>query len=73
MNMPSAVLVTGSEGFIGAMLVPQLLERGCRVDGADVGWFIDNETGRDFLSLGEDSLRQYDVVCLLYTSDAADE
>ena len=62
MNIPPAVLVTGSEGFIGAMLVPQLLERGCRVDGADVGWFIDNETGRDFLSLGEDSLRQYDVV-----------
>ena len=62
MNKPLAVLVTGSEGFIGAMLVPQLLERGCLVDGADVGWFVDSENGSDFLSLSEDSLQRYDVV-----------
>jgi len=51
MSTPTTVLVTGSEGFIGAMLVPQLLERGCRVDGADVGWFADAQTGHDFLSM----------------------
>ena len=62
MIKPLAVLVTGNEGFIGAMLVPQLLERGCLVDGADVGWFVDSENGSDFLSLSEDSLQRYDVV-----------
>jgi len=62
MSKSPAVLVTGSEGFIGAMLVPQLLERGYSVDGADARWFENASAGSDFQALTEEVLSQYDAV-----------
>lgn len=35
------VLVTGTEGYLGALLVPQLLSRGHEVTGVDVGFYTD--------------------------------
>ncbi len=43
------ILVTGAEGYIGAMLTPLLLERGHRVVGLDAGFYRDGwlyEDGR---------------------------
>lgn len=39
------VLVTGHEGYIGAVLVPLLREAGHRVTGLDVGWFAGCDFG----------------------------
>lgn len=33
------VLVTGSQGYIGTVLVPYLMQRACDVVGLDIGWF----------------------------------
>lgn len=35
------ILVTGTEGYLGALLVPQLLSRGHEVTGVDVGFYAD--------------------------------
>lgn len=35
------ILVTGSEGYIGSVLVPMLMRKGYHVDGLDVHWFAD--------------------------------
>ena len=34
-------LVTGSEGYIGSVLMPILIEAGYDATGLDVGWFIE--------------------------------
>lgn len=46
------VLVTGSCGYVGSMLVPQLLADGHQVTGVDVQWF-----GDGYLPKQNDSLR----------------
>lgn len=43
------VLVTGSEGYIGAVLVPLLVERGHDVVGLDAGWFATGDFGPEGL------------------------
>jgi nucleoside-diphosphate-sugar epimerase len=35
------VLITGSEGYIGSVLTPVLIERGYDATGLDIGWFAD--------------------------------
>lgn len=35
------ILVTGDLGYVGSVLVPMLVERGCEVVGLDVGYFAD--------------------------------
>ena len=35
------VLVTGDLGYVGSVLVPILVERGCEVVGLDIGYFAD--------------------------------
>jgi nucleoside-diphosphate-sugar epimerase len=44
------VLVTGSEGYLGALLVPVLLEQGHRVKGLDTGYY---RTGRLYETNGQ--------------------
>lgn len=44
------VLVTGSEGYVGAVLVPLLLARGHDVAGLDVGWFANGDFGAEGLA-----------------------
>lgn len=67
------ILVTGSEGYLGALLVPILLERGHQVKGVDTGYYNDGflyslnghlpETLRkDIRDLTVDDVKGYDAV-----------
>lgn len=47
----SRVLVTGSNGYVGSLLVPQLLADGYKVTAYDIGWF-----GDGYLPKGNESL-----------------
>lgn len=61
LNSP-AVLVTGSRGYIGAAVVPALLEHGYTVSGADPGWFLDEKQALDFSTLSVDYISSFDAV-----------
>lgn len=66
------VLVTGTDGYIGAMLAPLLVERGHDVVGLDTGfyrdgWLYDGPTSltqirKDVRQITEDDLRGFDAV-----------
>jgi nucleoside-diphosphate-sugar epimerase len=68
------ILVTGADGYIGALLGPRLLERGHDVVGLDTGFYRDawlcNDGIRrapamlnlDVRAVGEDLLRDFDAV-----------
>lgn len=67
------VLVTGSEGYIGVLLPPLLLERGHEVVGLDTGYYKDGELyaipqasypclRRDIRHIDEKGLAGYDAV-----------
>lgn len=65
------IMVTGSSGYIGTLLVPMLERRGHAVLGVDTGLFAGCEYGpsaarrvlaRDIRDLGEDDLRGCDAV-----------
>lgn len=66
------VLLTGSEGYIGAVLRDQLLARGHQVTGLDTGFFNECDLGeaptpiplvqRDLRDVTIDDLRGYDAV-----------
>jgi nucleoside-diphosphate-sugar epimerase len=52
------LLVSGDRGYIGAVLVPRLLDLGHEVVGLDIGWY----EGRDFGSVRDDyERRQGDI------------
>src|SRR5690606_25374514 len=38
-RLPASILVTGTEGYLGALLVPVLLEKGHQVTGVDTGFY----------------------------------
>lgn len=65
------VLVAGGAGFIGSVLVPQLLEHGYEVDVVDLFWFgnhlPENVTAlkKELFELTEADLRGYDQVVFL--------
>jgi nucleoside-diphosphate-sugar epimerase len=66
------VLVTGSEGYIGSVLMPILIEAGYDATGLDVGWFADGQLvpmvgswttlRRDIRDVEPDDLRGYDAI-----------
>ena len=41
------VLITGTEGYIGCLLAPMLVERGYEVTGLDTGYFTEARLGGD--------------------------
>ena len=57
-----AVLFTGSSGFIGTVVVQELLQSGCNVSGSDAEWFSTKTGSRDFVDLDADLLSGIDVV-----------
>lgn len=69
------VLVTGSEGYIGAVLCPMLEERGHEVTGLDTGYFLDCDFGappepvplirKDLRQVEASDLEGFDAVCHL--------
>jgi len=50
------VFVTGVNGYIGAILAPYLMERGCEVVGLDTGYYRDGWLYSDDRSLGRSPL-----------------
>jgi nucleoside-diphosphate-sugar epimerase len=67
------ILVTGSEGYLGALLTPVLLERGHEITGVDTGYYksgyLYNAKGHTPLTLANDirhltsnDLRGHDAV-----------
>ncbi len=57
-----SILVTGSSGYVGAVVVPLLLEAGYSVTRSDTGWFNDAVTGSDFSLLDKKRLEHFDIV-----------
>jgi|GEM_PF-4078363 len=57
-----SVLVTGSRGYIGACVVPKLIEHGYEVAGVDTGWFSSNTGVADFSELSSEHLSRFDSV-----------
>ena len=58
----TSVLVTGSRGYIGACVVPKLLEHGFDVSGIDAGWFLDDGEVTDFSELSAQQISRFDTV-----------
>jgi len=66
------ILVTGTEGYIGAVLAPALRERGHQVTGLDTGYYADGwlygdpapatHIYRDIRSVSEEELAGFDAV-----------
>lgn len=71
-TVPFRVLVTGSEGYIGSVLMPMLIESGYNVTGLDAAWFADGRLvplrgswttlRHDIRDVEIDDLRGYDAV-----------
>ena len=65
------ILVAGGAGFIGSVLVPNLLDHGYEVDVVDLLWFGNHlpegtkVTQRDLFSLDETDLKDYEQVIFL--------
>ncbi|NIM17497.1 MAG: NAD-dependent epimerase/dehydratase family protein [Candidatus Aminicenantes bacterium] len=65
------ILVAGGAGYIGSVLIPQLLERGYDVDVIDLFWFgnhLPKEVGiinKDIFGLEEKDISGYDQVLFL--------
>ncbi len=65
------ILVAGGAGYVGSVLIPKLLERGYKVDVADLFWFgnhLPPEVGvihKDLFALDTQDLSGYDEVVFL--------
>ncbi len=65
------ILVAGGAGYIGSVLIPQLLERGYEVDVIDLFWFgnhLPSEVGtlnKNIFDLQESDVKGYDTVIFL--------
>lgn len=65
------ILVAGGAGYIGSVMIPQLLERGYEVDVLDLFWFgnqLPREVGvinKDIFDLEEKDVSGYDTVIFL--------
>ncbi len=65
------ILVAGGAGYIGSVMIPQLLERGYEVDVIDLFWFgnhLPKEVGtisKDIFELTENDVKDYDQVIFL--------
>ena len=65
------ILVAGGAGYIGSVMIPQLLERGYEVDVIDLFWFgnhLPKEVGtisKDIFELTENDMKDYDQVIFL--------
>lgn len=59
------ILIVGSAGYIGSVLVPKLLDRGYEVDVVDLFWFgnhLPSETGiihKDIFDINVQDLEPY--------------
>ena len=71
-GVPRRVLVTGSEGYIGSVVMPVLAGAGYDATGLDVGWFAEGRLvpsdgkwttlRRDIRDVEPDELRGFDAV-----------
>jgi nucleoside-diphosphate-sugar epimerase len=65
------VLIVGGAGYIGSVLIPQLMERGYEVDVIDLFWFGNHlpkeirAENRNIFDLETDDLRKYDQVVFM--------
>src|SRR6202167_4156649 len=65
------ILVTGGAGYVGSVLIPKLLDRGYRVDVADLFWFgnhLPEQIGilkKDIFHLTTEDLEPYSQVLFL--------
>ena len=65
------ILVVGGAGYIGSRLIPDLIERGYKVDVLDLLWFGNHLPSeieiikKDIFSLTENDLKPYDQVLFL--------
>ncbi len=65
------ILVAGGAGYIGSVMIPQLLERGYKVDVIDLFWFgnhLPEEVGtinKNIFDLTEDDVKDYEQVIFL--------
>jgi nucleoside-diphosphate-sugar epimerase len=65
------LLVAGGAGYVGSVLIPQLLDRGYNVDVVDLFWFcnhLPSEVGivhKDLFDIGVSDLAGYDQVIFL--------
>ncbi len=65
------ILVAGGAGYIGSVMIPQLLERGYEVDVIDLFWFgnhLPEEVGtinKNIFDLTEDDVKDYEQVIFL--------
>lgn len=65
------ILIAGGAGYIGAVLIPRLLERGYDIDVIDLFWFgnhLPREVGilnKDIFDLTEEDVKGYDQVIFL--------
>ncbi|HVC90965.1 MAG TPA: SDR family oxidoreductase [Acidobacteriaceae bacterium] len=65
------ILIAGGAGYVGSALIPQLLDRGCKVDVVDLFWFdnhLPSDVGilqKDIFDLAVSDLAGYDQVVFL--------
>lgn len=65
------ILVVGGAGYIGSVLLPELIERGYDVDVIDLFWFGNhlppeiNSINKDIFDLTDEDLRDYETVIFM--------
>ncbi len=65
------ILVAGGAGYVGSVLIPQLIDRGYEVDVVDLLWFGNHLPDKvkvismDIMSLEEKDLKGYDQIIFI--------